>query len=242
MSKIKIFGTEEKLFKAAADLIVKLSEKSIAKNSRFTIALSGGHTPKRLYELLAETSYARAINWKKTFVFWSDERCVPQSSEDNNSHMASLALLNNVRIPAENIFPVPVNFQPAKAAVSYEQMIRTFFKEKEPAFDLVLLGLGDDGHTASLFPGNIILQEKTALVKEVFVEEKNTYRVTFTVPLINNAKNILFLVTGEDKSRIVRKVFLKPAAKQKFPAQLINPTSGNLQWFIDKPASELLND
>jgi 6-phosphogluconolactonase len=237
MSKIQIFDTPGLVFKAAADLILELCEKSIAKNGAFTIALSGGNTPKKLYELLAQAPYVKKINWKNTYVFWSDERCVPASDEENNSHMASIALLNNIPIPAENIFPVPVNFEPSKAAARYEQMIKTFFKAKEPRFDLILLGLGEDGHTASLFPANDILDEKKALVKQVYLKEKNMYRVSFTVPFINNAKQVLFLVTGKEKSAIVKKLFLKPVKQKQFPAQLIKPLKGDLQWFIDQQAA-----
>ena len=240
MGKIKIFDTDGLVFKAAADLILQLCERSIATKGTFTIALSGGNTPKKLYELLAQAPYVKKINWKKIFVFWGDERCVPVYNEENNSHMASVALLSNVPIPKENIFPVPVNFEPSKAAARYEQMIKTFFKEKEPHFDLILLGLGEDGHTASLFPGTDILDEKKALVKQVYSKEKNMYRISFTIPLINDARHILFLVTGKEKSSIIGKLFAKPAKKNVLPAQLIKPIKGDLHWFLDKPAASSL--
>jgi 6-phosphogluconolactonase len=242
MNKIKVFEQAELLFEATANHILELSESAIAKKGSFTVALSGGNTPKNLYELLAQPSYSKKINWKKTFVFWGDERCVPASDEENNSHMAFIALLNNVPIPAENIFPVPVNFEPAKAAGRYEHMIKTFFKDADPAFDLVLLGLGNDGHTASLFPGNAILLEKKALVKEVYLPEKNMYRVSFTPTLINKAKHVLFLVTGKEKSLIIKKIFSASAKQQTFPAQLVKPVSGDLYWFLDKPAASLIKE
>ncbi len=240
MNKVQIFDTAASTYKAAADHILHLHEKSVAENGSFTIALSGGNTPKKLYELLSQPPYLKKINWKNTYVFWSDERCVPASDKENNSRMASIALLNNVPIPKENIFPVPVKFEPAKAAASYEQMIRTFFKEKEPKFDLILLGLGDDGHTASLFPGTDILKEKKSFVKQVYLEEKKMYRISFTIPLINNARNILFLVTGKEKASIAGKLLLSPAKKNVLPAALIKPLKGKLLWFMDKPAALLL--
>ncbi len=239
MKKVEVFQNTDLLFNAAAALIIELYEKAIAERGNFKIALSGGNTPKKLFELLATPAFSKKINWKQVFVFWSDERNVPISDEENNSHMASIALLNNVAIPKENIFPVPVNFKPAEAAAMYEQMIIDLFKTKQPRFDLVMLGIGDDGHTASLFPGTDILEEKKALVKDVFVEEKNTYRISFTLPLINNAINILFLVVGKDKAPVIKKVFAKPL-KQLLPAELIKPIKGKIHWYLDEPAAALI--
>ncbi|MEO7046648.1 MAG: 6-phosphogluconolactonase, partial [Ferruginibacter sp.] len=180
MRKISVFENSEALSKAAADFIVSLAAKQIAENGKFTIALSGGNTPSQLFELLATGAYNKAIDWKNTFVFWGDERCVPVDDERNNSHVAKELLLNNVKIPTENIFIVPVKMPPAKAAHHYEQTLKSFFKTQFPAFDLILLGMGDNGHTASLFPKTPILQEKKALVKEVYVEELDMNRVSFT--------------------------------------------------------------
>lgn len=241
MTKTVAYNTAGLLFKAAADLIIQLYEQAVAEKGSFTIALSGGNTPKKLYELLATPVYSKKINWKNVYLFWSDERCVPASDEENNSHMASQALLNNVPVPKENIFPVPVNFEPAKAATRYEQMIKTFFKDKKPHFDLILLGLGEDGHTASLFPGTDILNEKKILVKQVYLKEKKIFRVSFTLPLINDAKHILFLVTGKEKSSILKKIFTKPVKKPAYPAQQIKPVKGELFWYVDKAAASSLN-
>jgi len=240
MTKTEIFDTPGQLFKAAADLILQLYEKAVSEKRTFSIALSGGSTPKRLYELLATPLYAKKIDWKNVYVFWSDERCVPISDEENNSHMASLALLNNVAIPKENIFPVPVSFEPSKAAARYEQMIKTLFKDKQPQFDLVLLGTGEDGHTASLFPHTDILDEKKALVKQVYLKDKKMYRVSFTLPLINDAKHILFLVTGKEKAGIIKKIFTRPVKKPAYPAQLIKPVKGKLFWYLDRQAASQL--
>ncbi|MEO6489171.1 MAG: 6-phosphogluconolactonase [Ferruginibacter sp.] len=240
MSKPEIFLSTGALYKAAANKVLQLYETAMLEKGRFTIALSGGNTPKKLYELLAEPFYSKKINWRSVFVFWSDERCVPLYDKDNNSHMASEALLDNVDIPKENIFRVPVNFEPSKAALQYEQLIKNFFKNKTPAFDLLLLGIGEDGHTASLFPGTGILDEKKALVKQVYIKEKDSFRITFTVPLINLAKNILFLISGKEKSTILGSIFNKPVKKNSFPAQLIRPATGNLFWYLDKAAASQL--
>ena len=242
MHKISVFNSEEKLSKAAADFIVNLSDKAIAENGKFTIALSGGNTPSKLFELLATPAYNKLINWKQTFVFWGDERCVPANDERNNSFVAKKLLLNNVRIPAENIFAVPVKMQPAKAAHHYEQTLKIFFKSPFPSFDLILLGMGDNGHTASLFPGTEILEETKALVKEVYVKELDMNRVSFTAPLINNAKNILFLVTGKNKASMLHKVLEGKPNIKKYPAQMIKAAKGNkLYWYIDTTAAGKLS-
>ncbi len=237
MNKKEIFENAEQLCNAAAAYIVNLSNKCIAKKGRFTIALSGGKTPQKLYTMLAKAEYTKKLDWKNIFIFWGDERYVPFSDSNNNSHMAKLSLLNNVPVPAENIFTIPVNFKPAMAASSYEATLRTFFKENIPAFDLILLGIGDNGHTASLFPFSTILQEDKRLVKEVYVDEVKMFRITFTVPLINNAANILFLVTGKEKSEIVKKVFSATKNPEKYPAQLIQ---GKTIWYLDKAAASQL--
>ncbi|MEO7046091.1 MAG: 6-phosphogluconolactonase, partial [Ferruginibacter sp.] len=166
---------------------------------------------------------------------WGDERCVPVDDERNNSHVAKELLLNNVKIPTENIFIVPVKMPPAKAAHHYEQTLKLFFKTQFPAFDLILLGMGDNGHTASLFPKTPILQEKKALVKEVYVEELDMNRVSFTAPLINNAKNILFLVAGKNKASMLHTVLDGKENIEKYPAQMIK--AAKVFWYVDKAAA-----
>lgn len=240
MNKIKIFETEEALSKAAADFILKLSAKAIEKKGKFTIALSGGSTPDKLFALLADAPYNKSLDWKNIFVFWGDERYLPATNPSNNSHQAKKILLSNVHIPAENIFPVPVRLSAAKAAVHYEQTLKSFFKEEHPSFDLILLGMGDNGHTASLFPGTTILEEKNALVKEVFVQEVDMFRISFTAPMINHAKNILFLVTGKKKASMLHTVLEGKENIQKYPAQMIK--SSRVIWYIDKAASAKLKN
>lgn len=239
MNNRYIFNDVETVCKAVADHIVQLSKTAISKKGKFTIALSGGNTPRKLYEILARPSYADNINWQHVFIFWSDERFVPFTDPDNNSNMAFASLLAHVDIPAENIFPVPVNTEPAIAAATYEQTLKSFFKETIPSFDLILLGLGENGHTASLFPHTSILNEKKHIVKEVFVEEVNAWRISFTDILINNANDILFLVTGEAKASIIKTVFSGVKSPQQYPVQLINST--NASWWLDKAAASQLN-
>jgi 6-phosphogluconolactonase len=243
MSKIKIFETEELLSKSTADFIVKLSAKTIDKSGKFTIALSGGSTPDKLFALLANEPYNKQLDWKNIFVFWGDERYLPASNPSNNSHQAKKILLSNVHIPAENIFPIPTRFTPAKAAVHYEQTIKTFFKNDFPAFDLILLGMGDNGHTASLFPFTTILEEKDALVKEVFVQEVDMFRISFTAKLINHAKTILFLVTGKKKASMLHTILEGKENIEKYPAQMIKADKGGkLLWYVDKAAAAKLKN
>lgn len=232
--------TSTPLLKAVATKIVEIHDAAIKQSGKFSIALSGGNTPRKLYELLAQPPYAKKIQWKSVYVFWGDERYLPLNHHDNNSHMASQALLDHVPIPKENIFRVPVHFPARQAGVAYDELIRGFFHGQEPRFDLILLGLGDDGHTASLFPGTNILEEKNDLVQTVFIEKLEQFRVSFTVPLINLAKHIIFLVTGEDKCQIVGKIFHKKGRTLSYPAQYIHPTSGKLYWFLDKAAASQL--
>jgi 6-phosphogluconolactonase len=233
-----IFDNAATLYKNAADYIVYLSDKAIKKKNKFSIALSGGNTPRKLYELLSQAPYLTSIDWKNIFVFWSDERCVPLADEQNNSHMAFAAMLNKVPIPSQNIFPIPVNLQPALAANAYEQILKDFFNDDRPAFDLILLGLGDNGHTASLFPFTSILKEKKHIVKEVYVEELKAYRISFTSSLINNASHILFLVSGKEKSAIIKTIFSETIDPEKYPVQSI--TSANITWYLDKDAASQL--
>ncbi len=228
MSKVTRFADPLSLAKAAADLIINMSGESILRSGKFTIALSGGKTPAILYELLASDDYCSRVDWKNIFIFWGDERCVPATGNDNNSYAAKQLLLNNIPIPHENIFPVDTTLPPPEAAAQYEETLKQFFRSNLPEFDLILLGMGDNGHTASLFPNSSVLQEKSSIVKEVFVREVNMWRITFTEKLINHAANKLFLVAGKDKATMLHTVLEGPHAPALYPAQMIR----NADWFI----------
>jgi len=177
--------------------------------------------------------------WANTFVFWGDERCVPFGNKDNNAYAAIHLLLDKVAVPLSNIYRIPVDFPPPIAAEAYERTLRNFFTTDEPSFDLILLGLGENGHTASLFPGTAIINESARWVKEVYVEEQAMYRISMTIPIINRSRNILFLAEGTGKAGILKKV-LSDAEPDKYPAQLIKPVNGNLYWFVDAKAAALL--
>jgi 6-phosphogluconolactonase len=238
MKKVKpiklIWPDAESLATAAAHFIVTESNKAVAEKGYFTIALSGGKTPELLYTILSQSPFKENIPWKNVIITFGDERFVPALSDESNYKMANETLLNKVPIPKKNILPVKtMNISPAASAALYEKSIKKYVSAKTP-FDLILLGIGEEGHTASLFPGSILLKEKRRLVKEVFIKEKNMYRISFTLPCINNAKNVLFLVAGENKKDILKKIF--SGRNRSLPAAMVKP-SGNLIWMMDEAAA-----
>lgn len=224
----------ETMSMAAAHCFVAACHQAIARYGKFVVALSGGSTPERLYELLASPAFNKNIPWKKVFLFWSDERFVVHTSPESNYNMVKKSLLDRIDIPPKNIFPVPVSGDPEQCARQYEATIKKFFDNKQAAFDWLLLGTGDDGHTASLFPHTPVLIENRRLIKQVWLKEKQSWRITFTYPLINKAKQIIVLVSGKEKKPVVNAVFNKPA-KKIYPVQYINPERSF--WIIDR-ASE----
>jgi len=219
---------------AAAHHFVAACHLAIRRHNKFSVALSGGTTPKRFYQLLATAEFSKNIPWKKVFLFWSDERFVSYTSPDSNYGMVKKTLLDKIDIPPKNIFPVPVSGDPGQNAQQYEATIKKFFNNKQPAFDWLLLGSGTDGHTASLFPNTPVLIENRKLIKQVWLHDKQSWRITFTYPLINKAKQIIFLVSGREKSAVVNAVFSKPA-KKIYPVQYVSPERS--LWIIDRPAA-----
>ena len=202
-----LYNTYESMSIAAAHFFITEYEKAVTKKDTFIVALSGGNTPQYLYQLLASHAYSLNINWKKVFIFFSDERYVPHNDKESNFKMAKDNLLKDILIPAKNVFAIPVSSTPEKDALHYENTIKKIFGGKPVTFDLMLLGMGADGHTASLFPGSALLKEKKRLVKAVYLPEKNIYRISFTLPLINRSKQILLLVSGKEKVPVLKKIF-----------------------------------
>jgi len=241
MNSINIFKDVDTLNRATAKFIINAANKAVAERGRFSISISGGKTPIELYSLLAQTPFREQLPWKNTNVFWCDERCVPITDTMNNAGQAKSVLLDKVDIPAANIHTVQVNLPPADAAAKYEKEIKDFFGKEPPQFDLMLLGLGENGHTASLFPGTKVIDEHEEGVREVYAEEGNMFRVTMTAALINRAHIILFLVTGKNKAEIMEAVFSNSMPPRKYPAQLIKPVDGKLYWYVDSAAASLLN-
>jgi 6-phosphogluconolactonase len=219
---------------AVAHLIVTESNKAVQRKDYFSIALSGGSTPKLLFELLAQPPYKNNIPWKKTIIAFGDERFVAPSSGDSNYKMANDTLLKNVGIPKKNILAVQtVKVTPTMSAKNYETAIKKYVSTKHP-FDLVLLGIGEEGHTASIFPNSELISNKKDWVQHIWVAEKNMERISFTLPFINQAKNIAFLVSGQNKAAIIKKIFSKSGTT--LPAAMVKATK-NTFWFLDEEAA-----
>lgn len=234
---LRIFEHQTVLIENLANLFFKIGNEIIAKNNRFSVVLSGGNSPKDLYAYLAKNK--QKLDWTKVFFFFGDERNVPFDSEDNNATMAQEFLLTPLQIPSSNYFRIDTRLGPKEAAKDYENTINTFFNKQKVQFDFVLLGLGDNAHTASLFPLTGIIREKSVGIQSVFVAEMNVYRISFTAPLINQAKNVAFLVFGKGKAKAVNEVLNGPKNPEEFPAQLIDLDDGNLFWFLDEEAAKL---
>jgi 6-phosphogluconolactonase len=237
--KLNIFNSENEVLAALAAHFVKIADEEIAAKGKFSVALSGGSSPKKLYELLA-SSFADKVQWEKVYFFFGDERNVPQTDKDSNYLMAKKALFDPLQISPSNIFPVDTSLSPSEAAKKYEEEVEQFFDEDELSFDLILLGLGDNSHTASLFPFTPVLHDRTPGVKDVFLEDQQVYRITLNAPLINEAKHIAFLVYGEGKAIAVHHVLEDDEDIEEFPAQLIEPIVGEIQWFLDTAAASQL--
>ena len=235
--------TPQELFAAAAEEFSHAAIEAVAQRGRFTVALSGGSTPKNLFTLLA-TNARTSLPWDRMFFFWGDERHVPPQDPESNYRMADEAMLSKIPVAAGNVFRVAAeNPDAAAAAAAYEQTLRKFFALEPgqvPGFDLIMLGMGPDGHAASLFPESAALQEKSRLVVANWVEKFKTSRITFTLPVLNAARCVLFLVSGADKAPALHEVLESDAAGEKYPSKLIQPTDGKLIWLVDRAAASQL--
>ncbi|HKK46432.1 MAG TPA: 6-phosphogluconolactonase [Balneolaceae bacterium] len=236
--KIEIYPDPETLSKHAAHLFADTACEAVDKWGRFTVALSGGSSPEQTYKLLASEPFKSKVPWERTWVFWGDERFVPPDDPENNARMAREILLDHVPVPAGQIFPIPTDSEPELAVKHYSKNLISVFGER-PKFDLILLGLGGNGHTASLFPETDILDEQEKLVDSVYLQEKNQYRISLTAPVINNARKVAFLVFGKNKAETVHEVLDGKHQPKQLPAQLIKP-SGQLYWLLDEDAASLL--
>jgi 6-phosphogluconolactonase len=236
-----VFDSVEEVLHQLADFFVARAHAAVAARGRFAVALSGGSSPKKLYELLASAAYREQVPWEQVFFFFGDERDVPDDDPQSNYLMAKTALLDPLSVPSAQVFPVNTKLPPEEAAAAYTQAIDAFFGDEPARFDLVLLGLGDNSHTASLFPHTSVLHVATADVQAVFVEELQADRITLTAPLINQARAVAFLVFGTDKAAAVRRVLLGERNSEEYPAQLIAPSEGEADWFLDKAAASELN-
>lgn len=235
---VQVLSDLEGISQEAASLFVNASRDSVAIRRRFVVAISGGSTPRRLYTLLSTAPYRDQIDWRNVYFFWADERCVPKGNEESNFKTAFDKLLSKVPIPDGNIHRIKGEEEPEKAARAYEEDIKKFFGMSGlPVFDLVILGMGEDGHTASLFPGSKSLEETDRLVVPVYLDKPNWNRITLTLPVLNNAAQILFLVAGSSKAAVLSEILGDGEKKRQFPACLISPIQGNMTWLIDQEAA-----
>jgi len=244
MSKITVYPDSESLISGSADFIAELAAKAISERGRFTLALSGGNTPKPIYARLATAGYADRLDWSKVHIFFGDERCVPPDDPSSNYHMVRTALFDQVPLPAANIYRIMGEDEPEQAAVDYAGVLqRTFGGDAEvggpppEGFDLILLGMGDNGHTASLFPGLAVVTEPDLWVMAQYVEVVGMWRVTLTPVVINAARQVAFLVAGANKVEMLHKVLEGPYQPVVLPSQIIKPTHGELRWLMDAPAA-----
>jgi 6-phosphogluconolactonase len=239
---VRVYPDLESLSRAAAELFVQTASKAVTEDGRFSVVLSGGSTPTRLYELLATSEYSDAVPWAKTYVFWGDERCVPLNDPLNNAHNALHTFLYKVPLAPDQVYRIESDKSPHEAAQRYEAALREYFGDNPPCFDLIFLGLGENGHTASLFPGTPILNETKSWVADVYVAEQKMYRVSMTTSIINQASRIVFLVSGMKKANVLREVIESTNVGSQMPASLIAPVRGELYWFCDREAAALLDE
>jgi 6-phosphogluconolactonase len=227
--QLHIYKTVDEVITATAEFFISEAQKAIEARGRCNVIISGGNSPKKLYGQFA-TTYRDKLAWVQVYFFFADERFVPFEHADNNGCMVKKSLFEPLYIGPDQIFYMETDGTPQEAAAKYAEKI------KDVEFDIALLGLGDNAHTASLFPHTPVLHEQQALVKEVFLEEKNSYRITLTAPVINKAKYIGFLVYGQSKAAAVKAVLQGPKDIEKYPAQLIS----NASWFLDEAAASQL--
>lgn len=245
-TQVRMFDDPDEMAEGVADGLLRWTASRLEAGERFTIALSGGSTPLHLFRLLAEQPYRSRVPWHRLHFFWGDERMVPPDHEDSNYGVANRALLRQLRLPPDHIHRIRGEAEdPDEAAAEYEKELRQAFRLKGegelPRFDLVLLGMGTDGHVASLFPGNPALWENRKLVTSAYLPKPGIHRITLTCPVINNAACIVFMVAGEEKAEILQRALEGPHEPQLLPAQLIRPQEGEVLWYIDSAAGRLLS-
>jgi len=229
------------LARRGAEIFTRTAKDSVAMQGFFSVAISGGSTPRRMHKMLVKHPYLAGIPWEKTHVFWADERMVPFSHPDSNYGTAKRDFLEKTPIPPAQIHPMPAWSSPETAATLYQKELERFFqleKDKVPIFDLIFLGIGIDGHTASLFPGAKISDDRGPWLASVKGGNPNVNRLTMTYPIINQSRHVIFLVSGKEKAEVVKAIF--EDKKAGLPAQRVQPKNGELSWLLDREAASLL--
>ncbi|HET7117282.1 MAG TPA: 6-phosphogluconolactonase [Hanamia sp.] len=240
--KLHIFDNKEIMSDKLAQWICDLISNTLKNQEFFSLVLSGGETPKLLYQKLSSDKFRNKINWQRIHFFWGDERVVPFKDDRNNAKMAYDILLDHIDIPADQIHIMRTDIEPNFAVAEYRKLLHLFFKSTAISFDLVLLGMGDDGHTLSLFPGSTIINENIHWVNSVYNEKQEMYRITLMPIIVNKSSNIAFMVDGSKKSKVLQQVLEGEYKPEKFPAQIIKPENGELHWFLDKEAAKELKN
>ncbi|MEO6914956.1 MAG: 6-phosphogluconolactonase [Chitinophagaceae bacterium] len=235
--QLHISNDADELAGNVADWIIELIAKTLETNDRFTIALSGGSTPKKLHLLLASPGYRENVQWEKLHFFWGDERAVPFSDDRNNAKMAFETLLDKVPVNRDNIYIMRTDIPPEESAAEYNRLLHEYFDGHPFSFDLVLLGMGDDGHTLSLFPGTGIVHETSVMAKAFYLDAQQMFRISLTAPIVNESTHIAFLVAGTSKAHALKEVLKGEFNPDKYPSQMIRPVNGELHWFLDKAAA-----
>jgi 6-phosphogluconolactonase len=238
--QLQKFITKTELIVEFADWLIADIKQTLVNSDRYTIALSGGSTPMDLFKLLVTDTYSKQIDWQKIHVFWGDERDVPFEDDRNNAKHAFNILLSHVAIPANQIHIMETVFSADVAARKYDQLLHKYFDSKPYSFNLVMLGMGDDGHTLSLFPGTAVVNEEIKWATSFFLEAQNMNRITITAPITNKAASVCFLVAGKSKAPALKEVLQGSYQPNIYPSQRIKPMNGNLRWYIDEEAASLL--
>ena len=220
-----------------ADFLLEDIANVLAEKDRYTFVLSGGSTPKALYQLLASEPFKSSIPWEKVHFFWGDERFVPFEDSRNNAKMAYTELLDHIPAVAENIHVMNTSLSPEESSENYTSILRSYFEETGVTFDFVLLGMGDDGHTLSLFPGTPIIHEQEKWVDSFYLDAQSMYRITLTAPVVNRAAKVVFLAVGANKADVLYQVLNGENNPDLYPSQVIQPTLGELHWFVDDAAA-----
>jgi 6-phosphogluconolactonase len=224
----------------SVQIITQASNQVISQRGKFSMVLSGGSTPRSIYQALADPQNASQIDWPFTYIFWGDERSVPPDHADSNYLMAKQALLDHVPVPPENIYRIRGELSPQDSAADHEERIKSFFKDQERRFDLVLLGLGADGHTASLFPESQALNENQNWVAPNYAPSQQAWRITLTYPALLSARQAIFLVSGAGKAKVVKQIIQDPYSSTQFPAAKVAANHPNLSWILDQGAAKHL--
>lgn len=237
---VHVYKDIDALSLAVAETLVEFIGQKLKTQDRFTLLLSGGSTPKKLYRLLATDQYRKRIDWNRVHIFFGDERVVPFHDDRNNGRMAKESLLDHVPIPLNQIHYIATEGELNEAVETYEKLLHRYFEDKSNSFDLALLGMGDDAHTLSFFPGSGVLYEKVRWVVSLHLQAQKMYRISLTPVIVNRSAKIFFLAAGNSKALALKNVLQGEYQPDRCPAQLIKPLNGELDWYIDEAANELL--